>query len=108
MSVSITYQLDVSNDARGRLAADTTTENPNATFSYPVKTPPTSAESTSSATYYAELSRAIRGATSEVGDRLTEWRDAVGNDEKEKERVAAAAAQARKAADEDSEEEEAL
>ena len=40
---------------------------------------------TTSAAYYADLSRAVKSATAVVGEDLTAWRDAVGNDEKVRE-----------------------
>ncbi|KAF8316124.1 hypothetical protein DL93DRAFT_2078377 [Clavulina sp. PMI_390] len=99
MSLSVSYDLSVSAEAQARKQPpDTSAEK---SFSYAIAEPTsrTIAEVDTSNRYYAALSKALKDATKDVGDRLTEWRDVVGSDEKEKERTVAAMAQARKAAD---------
>lgn len=108
MSLKISYYLDVSIEVKERLAKVVDHGGAESIITYPIVTPSDVSNPFDSKLYYAELSNALKLAIVEVGDRLTEWRDAVGNDEKEKERVAVSLAKARKAADDESDEEEVI
>ena len=55
---------------------------PQITHSFPV---PNSSTTTSQAVYYQGLTWALRTAINDVGQNLTAWRDAVGNEEKDEE-----------------------
>lgn len=110
MLLSITYHLDVSSEANERRTPKNGAADVQSTFSYPVIVTSQNSKSSESDSkaYYEELSKAVKLAIAEVGDRLTEWRDAVGNEEKEKERVVASLALARKAVNDESDDDETI
>lgn len=110
MSLSINYQLDVSSEASERRTPRAGTGDAQSTFVYSVIATSQNSKSSisDSKAYYEELSKAVKLAIAEVGDRLTEWRDAVGNEEKEKERIVASLALARKAANDESDDDETI
>ena len=105
MSVTIDYTLNVSPSAKDRRAQKSNNNGTEGNLSFNVVCSPGGKDgmSETSESYYGHLSTAIKAAIAEVGNRLTEWRDAVGDEEKAKERAVASIAKARKAAEDESE-----
>jgi len=105
MSVTIDYTLNVSPSAKDRRAEKLNDNGTEANLSFDVGCSPGGKDkiSETSESYYGHLSTAIKAAITEVGNRLTEWRDAVGDGEKGKERAVASIAKARKATEDESE-----
>ncbi|KAF8331491.1 uncharacterized protein EI90DRAFT_1027100 [Cantharellus anzutake] len=82
--VTIFYNLHVSQSALSRHTSTGFAAQPRKTLSSPL---PNTALTPSNATYYHSLAQALRSAINEIGLDLTAWRDAVSNDERDKEIV---------------------
>lgn len=80
--VTVEYKLHVSQAALSRHPNAGSGPQPQITHSFPI---PNSSTTTSNAVYYQGLAQALKTAVNDVGADLTTWRDAVGNDEKDKE-----------------------
>lgn len=110
MSVTVSYTLNISPSAEERHAQSSKDNSTEASLSFDLPSPDSKRnyESISSESYYHGLSSAIKAAIEEVGDRLTEWRDAVGDEEKVKEKAVASLVKARKAKGDESDDEETI
>lgn len=107
MSVIINYSLNISPSAKERLSQRRNDDGAEARLTFDLA-PSGERDSESGESYYANLSKAIGAATIEIGDRLTEWRDAVGDEEKVKEKSVASLTKGRKTIEDESDEEETI
>ena len=107
MSVIISYSLNISPSAKERLSQRRNDDGAEARLTFDLA-PSGERDSESGESYYANLSKAIGAATIEIGDRLTEWRDAVGDEEKVKEKSVASLTKGRKTIEDESDEEEPI
>lgn len=103
MPITIDLALNVSAATKERLPSNASSDA-TSTLSYPTL----SKSDTSTSKYYSNLSSTLKAAIVDVGDLLTTWRDAVGDEEREKEKVAASIAKARIASGDMSDEEETI
>lgn len=104
-AITISLSLSVSSTATEKLPSHHTHDAGKSLKEYPISSQPSPP---SSATYYENLSTAIKSSIQDIGVVLTDWRDSVGDEEKEKERIAASLARARIEAGDVSDEEESI
>lgn len=103
MAITIDLVLNVSAATKERLPPNASSAA-TSTLSYPTL----SKSDTSASDYYSDLSSTLKAAIANVGDVLTIWRDAVGDEEREKEKLAASITKARIASGDMSDEEETI